>query len=96
MFDDAQVHMQLPLTIQVLSHYRYTIEASSLDLYTDSNARQRSPDCMADDVTAMQSQYATSSEIALQPYATDQSIAEGALFSFSDRGLFIANFVSIG
>ena len=32
---------------------------------------------MADDVTAMQSQYATSSEIALQPYATDQSIAEG-------------------
>lgn len=27
-----------------------------LDRYADSNARQRSADCMADDVTAMQSQ----------------------------------------
>eukprot|EP00912_Choanoflagellata_sp_UC4_P000029 UC4_evm1s20 len=55
---------------------RYTIEASSLDLYSDSNARQRSADCIADDVTAMQSQYTTTSELTLQLYALQQMIFE--------------------
>lgn len=56
---------------------RYTTEASSLDLYADSNARQRSADCMADDVTAMHSQWAVSDQLALQAYAIEQGMANG-------------------
>jgi hypothetical protein len=56
---------------------RYTLESSSLDLYSDSNARQRSVDCSADDVTALQGQYATSNELALQKYAIQQLLANG-------------------
>ena len=56
---------------------RYTTEAAPLDLYTDSNARQRSPGCVADDVTQMRSQYATTSELSLQRFALEQLIANG-------------------
>ena len=56
---------------------RYTIEASSLDLYADSNARQRSADCSADDITALQGQFATTNELALQKYAVEQLFANG-------------------
>ena len=56
---------------------RYTIESSSLDLYSDSNARQRSADCTADDVTALQGQFATSNELALQKFAIQQFLADG-------------------
>eukprot|EP00039_Didymoeca_costata_P023297 m.6621 g.6621 ORF g.6621 m.6621 type:complete len:1050 (+) comp3560_c0_seq1:189-3338(+) len=56
---------------------RYTIEAGPLDLYSDSNARQRSVDCQADDVTAMMGQYATSEQLALQRFAIEQSIGDG-------------------
>jgi len=45
---------------------RYTGEATTLDLIADSNARQRSTDCMADDNTAMRTLYATSGQLALQ------------------------------
>lgn len=53
---------------------RYTSEATSLDLYADSNARQRSADCMADDNTAMRLAYATSSSLALQKFAMKQAL----------------------
>ena len=53
---------------------RYTSEATSLDLLSDSNARQRSADCMADDTTAMRLSYATSSQLALQRYAMQQAL----------------------
>ena len=43
---------------------RHTSEATSLDLYADSNARQRSADCMADDNTAVRSQAMKKSMIA--------------------------------
>jgi alpha-L-rhamnosidase len=56
---------------------KYTTKASPLDLYADSNARQRSPGCVADDVTQMRSQYATSSELSLQRFALEQLIANG-------------------
>ena len=54
---------------------RYTIEASSLDLYADSNARQRSADCAADDITALQSQLASTGELALPRFALEQLLA---------------------
>ena len=53
---------------------RYTSVATSLDLYSDSNARQRSVDCMADDNTAMRLSYGTSSQLALQRYAMLQAL----------------------
>jgi hypothetical protein len=40
----------------------------------DSNARQRSADCMADDNTAMRLGYATSSQIALQRMMMEQGL----------------------
>ena len=51
---------------------RYTSEATSLDLYADSNARQRSADCMADDTVAMRLAYATSGSLALQRFMMKQ------------------------
>eukprot|EP01050_Picozoa_sp_SAG11_P018783 SAG11_NODE_2894_length_2858_cov_1.730700_2_plen_818_part_00 len=53
---------------------RHTSEATSLDLYADSNARQRSADCMADDNTGMRLGYATSSQIALQRWMMQQAL----------------------
>ena len=55
---------------------RYTIEAGALDMWTDSNARQRSIDCAADDVTVMQGQYATSNELALQLFHSGAKVQE--------------------
>ena len=51
-----------------------TSRATSLDLFSDSNARQRSADCMADDNTAFRLAYATSAELALQRYAMLQAL----------------------
>jgi alpha-L-rhamnosidase len=53
---------------------RYTSEATSLDLYADSNARQRSADCMADDNVAMRLAYATSGSLALQQFMMKQAL----------------------
>ena len=54
---------------------RYTIEMAPLDLYVDSNSRQRSASCIADDVTSMEIQYAATDQLALQRYATEQVLA---------------------
>ena len=58
----------------VWSLCQYTSLATSLDLFSDSNARQRSVDCMADDNTAMRLAYGTSAELALQRYAMLQAL----------------------
>ena len=73
----ASMNSSNPLLDQVWNLCQYTIEASTLDLYSDSNARQRSPDCDADDITAMKSQYATTDQLILQRFATEQLIASG-------------------
>lgn len=57
---------------RVFAFNQYTMKATTIDLYTDSNARQRSADCMADDTTACQAQYATSGELALPRFMTEQ------------------------
>ena len=66
-----------PLLEQVWELCRYTLAGSPLDLYSDSNARQRSVDCVADDVTAMKGQYATGTETALQRFAIEQLLGVG-------------------
>jgi hypothetical protein len=43
-----------------------TLKATTLDFYADSNTRQRSIDCMADDTAAALNQYATTTELAFQ------------------------------
>ena len=48
-----------PVLDGVWEFCRYTSESMSLDLYADSNSRQRSTDCMADDNTAMRLAFAT-------------------------------------
>jgi hypothetical protein len=56
----------------------YTLKATTLDFYADSNTRQRSIDCMADDTTAALNQYATTSELALPRMVSAQIMAIGA------------------
>ena len=51
--------------------------SAPLDLYSDSNARQRSADCAADDVTAMRTHYATSTQLALQRFQVEQMMGGG-------------------
>ena len=51
---------------------RRTLAFTSIDIYSDSNSRQRSFDCMADDTTAALSQYATTPELALPRYTMRQ------------------------
>ena len=43
----------------------FTLETTTASAYSDSNTRQRSFDCMADDQTAALNQYATTTELAL-------------------------------
>ena len=70
----AQLRSSSPALAKVWELARYTSEATALDLYSDSNARQRSADCMADDNTAMRLAYATSAQLALQRYAMQQAL----------------------
>ena len=49
-----------------------TLRITTLDMYADSNTRQRSLDCMADDTTAALSHYATTSELAFPRMAAQQ------------------------
>jgi alpha-L-rhamnosidase len=51
---------------------RATLAYTSIDIYSDSNSRQRSFDCMADDTTAALSQYATTPELALPRFQMRQ------------------------
>ena len=70
----ASMSSSSPELNAVWSFCQYTSRATSLDLFSDSNARQRSVDCMADDHTAMRLAYATSAELGLQRYAMLQAL----------------------
>lgn len=54
-----------------------TLKVTTLDFIADSNTRQRSPDCMADDTTAILSFYATTSEMALPRMVASQIMSFG-------------------
>lgn len=49
-----------------------TLKTTTLDFYADSNSRQRSIDCMADETTAALNQYATTTELAIQRMTAGQ------------------------
>lgn len=49
-----------------------SVKTLTIDLYTDSNARQRSPDCQADAAVAAQAQFATSAELGLPKFMMEQ------------------------
>jgi hypothetical protein len=49
-----------------------TIKTTTLDFYADSNTRQRSIDCMADDTTAALNHYGTTTELAFQRMTAGQ------------------------
>ena len=61
----AQIHTQSSELDAVWAMCAYTLRVTTLDFYADSNTRQRSLDCMADDTTAALNHYATTSELAL-------------------------------
>ena len=73
----AMLRTAAPTLDSVWKLCRDTLQGSALDLYSDSNARQRSIDCVADDVTAMRGQYATSAELALQRFHIEQLLGSG-------------------
>eukprot|EP00041_Stephanoeca_diplocostata_P024832 m.638946 g.638946 ORF g.638946 m.638946 type:complete len:405 (-) comp22609_c0_seq5:1597-2811(-) len=50
---------------------RNSVKYLGLDMYSDSNARQRSNACQADATTACQAQVATSDELAMPRYMTE-------------------------
>ena len=54
-----------------------TLRTTTLDFYADSNTRQRSIDCMADDTTAALNQYATTTELALPRMTAAQIMGMG-------------------
>jgi hypothetical protein len=74
---EASVATSSPELDRVFGFAAATLRATSLDLYADSNTRQRSIDCMADDVVAALNQYSTTSEIGLPRAMSAQLMAIG-------------------
>lgn len=61
-------HSSSPPLNQVWGLNQNSVKYLGLDMYSDSNARQRSDACQADAATASQAQFATSSELAMPRY----------------------------
>jgi hypothetical protein len=57
-----------------------SVKYLGLDMYSDSNARQRSDACQADATTASQAQFATTAELAMPRY---QMVRETHAVSFA-------------
>jgi hypothetical protein len=55
----------------------FTLETTTMDIYSDSNTRQRSFDCMADDNVAALSHYSTTTELALPRMMAAQVMSIG-------------------
>ena len=62
---------------RVWNFVQNAVKTLTLDMYSDSNARQRSADCQADDTVAAQAHYATSAELGLPRMATNQIMKIG-------------------
>ena len=69
---------------------QHAVETLTLDAYSDSNARQRSSDCQADDTVAAQAHYATSAELGLPRFMATQimNFARKANDADSSGGVF--------
>jgi hypothetical protein len=73
----ASVATSSPELDRVFAFAATTLKVTTLDLYADSNTRQRSIDCMADDVVAALNQYSTTTELALPRAMSAQLMAIG-------------------
>ena len=73
----ARVATSSPELDRVFAFAATTLKVTTLDLYADSNTRQRSIDCMADDVVAALNQYSTTTELALPRAMSAQLMAIG-------------------
>ena len=79
-YDDgaaAAVATSSPDLDAVFALAAFTLKTTSMDVYSDSNTRQRSFDCMADNNVAALSHYSTSSELALPRMMSAQQMAIG-------------------
>jgi hypothetical protein len=79
-YDDdgsASVSTSSPDLDAVFALAARTLKVTTLDLVADSNTRQRSIDCQADDTTALLSFYATTTELALPRLVATQIMAIG-------------------
>ena len=63
----------------------FTLKTTTMSIYSDSNTRQRSFDCMADDTVAALSHYHTTSELALPRMMAAQ------IMSIGDHGYISGN-----
>jgi hypothetical protein len=68
----ASVSTSSPDLDAVFSLAATTLKTTTLDFYADSNSRQRSIDCMADETTAALNQYGTTTELAIQRMTAGQ------------------------
>jgi hypothetical protein len=55
----------------------FTLKTTTMDIYSDSNTRQRSFDCMADDNVAALSHYSTTTELAMPRMMASQIMSIG-------------------
>jgi len=79
-YDDAtstRVQTTSPELDSVFRFGAFTLKTTSMDIYSDSNTRQRSFDCMADNNVAALSHYSTTSELALPRMMSAQVMAIG-------------------
>jgi hypothetical protein len=73
----AAVTVSDPALQAVIDLCHYTVVATGLDLYTDSNTRQRSPMCSEALMVTMLTQWAVSAEWALPRYTLEYVLNQG-------------------
>ena len=79
-YDDSsatRVETTSPELDSVFRFAAFTLKTTSMDIYSDSNTRQRSFDCMADNNVAALNHYSTTSELALPRMMSAQVMAIG-------------------
>ena len=76
-FSATRVQTTSPELDSVFRFAAFTLKTTSMDIYSDSNTRQRSFDCMADNNVAALNHYSSSSELALPRMMSAQVMAIG-------------------
>ena len=79
-YDDLSATRMQTTSPELDSVFRFaafTLKTTSMDIYSDSNTRQRSFDCMADNNVAALNHYSTTSELALPRMMSAQVMAIG-------------------
>jgi hypothetical protein len=76
-FSATRVQTTSPELDSVFRFAAFTLKTTSMDIYSDSNTRQRSFDCMADNNVAALNHYSSTSELALPRMMSAQVMAIG-------------------